>query len=88
MTTQDFIQIILYFTLLIGLTPILGNFMFKVFTGEKHVMLPVFGRLERWTYSFSGINPEEDSNWKYYTVNLLLFNLTGLIFLFLMESLP
>ena len=85
MTTQDFIQIILYFTLLIGLTPILGNFMFKVFTGEKHFLLPVFGRLERWTYSFSGINPEEESNWKSYTIHLLLFNLTGFIFLFLIQ---
>jgi len=36
MTAQDYIQIILFVALLIGLTPILGNYMYKVFTGQKH----------------------------------------------------
>src|SRR5665647_803772 len=85
MTVLDFIQIILFFTLLIGLTPILGNFMYKVFTGSKHFMLPVFGWLERVTYKFSGINPDEETNWKSYTFSLLMFNLVGFIFVFLLQ---
>ena len=85
MTTQDFIQVILYFVLLIGLAPILGSFMAKVFSGEKHIMLPVFGWLERLTYKFINVNPEEDTNWKKYTVGLLLFNLVGLVFVFLIQ---
>ena len=85
MTTQDLIQVILYFALLIGLTPILGNFMYKVFSGEKHFMLPVFGWLEKLTYKFSGVDPKEETNWKSYTIGLLLFNLTGFIFLFLIQ---
>jgi len=85
MTTFDFIQIILFFTLLIGLTPILGNFMYKVFTGSKHFMLPVFGWLEKVTYKFSGINPNEETNWKSYTFSLLIFNLIGFIFVFLIQ---
>jgi len=85
MTTQDFIQVILYFVLLIGLAPILGSFMAKVFSGEKHIMLPVFGRLERLTYKFINVNPEEETNWKKYTVGLLLFNLVGLVFVFLIQ---
>ncbi len=85
MTVLDFIQIILFFTLLIGLTPVLGNFMFKVFTGSKHFMLPVFGWLERVTYKFSGINPDEETNWKSYTFDLLVFNLIGFIFVFLIQ---
>ncbi|MCK9639483.1 MAG: potassium-transporting ATPase subunit KdpA [Prolixibacteraceae bacterium] len=85
MTIQDFIQIILFFTLLIGLTPILGNFMYKVFTGSKHFMLPAFGWLERLTYKSSGINPDEETNWKSYTFNLLMFNLVGFIFVFLIQ---
>jgi K+-transporting ATPase ATPase A chain len=85
MTTQDIIQVFLYFILLIGLAPILGSFMAKVFSGEKHIMLPVFGWLERLTYKFINVNPEEETNWKKYTVGLLLFNLVGLIFLFLIQ---
>ena len=85
MTTQDFIQIILYFALLIGLTPILGNFMFKVFTGSKHLMSPVFGWLEKLTYKSSGIDPDEETNWKSYTFSLLMFNFIGFIFVFLIQ---
>ena len=85
MTTLDFIQIILFFTLLIGLTPILGNFMYKVFTGSKHFMLPVFGWLEKLTYKLSGIDPDEETNWKSYTFGLLLFNLVGFAFVFLIQ---
>jgi len=87
MTTQDFIQVILYFVLLIGLAPILGSFMAKVFSGEKHIMLPVFGWLERLTYKFINVNPEEETNWKKYAIGLLLFNLVGLVFLFLIQVL-
>ena len=85
MTTLDFIQIFLFFALLIGLTPVLGKFMYKVFTGSKHIMSPIFGWLERLTYKVIGVNPDEESNWKTYTFGLLLFNLIGLIFVFLIQ---
>lgn len=85
MTAQDFIQIILFFTLLIGLTPVLGNYMSKVFTGQKHFMRPILGWLEKLTYKFIGTNPEEETNWKSFTFNLLQFNLIGFGFVFLIQ---
>lgn len=85
MTTLDYNQIIVFFAALIGLTPILGNYMYKVFTGQKHLMLPVFGWLEKLTYKSSGINPDNESDWKSYTFSLLIFNLSGLVFLFLIQ---
>jgi potassium-transporting ATPase potassium-binding subunit len=85
MTTLDLFQVLLFFTLLIGLTPVLGNYMSKVFTGERHFMLPLFGWLERITYKFAGINHNEETNWKSYTFGLLLFNLSGFIFLFIIQ---
>jgi K+-transporting ATPase ATPase A chain len=85
MTAHDYIQVILFFAILIGLTPILGNYMYKVFIGAKHLMLPVFGWLEKLTYKFSGIDPQEETNWKSYTFSLLIFNLFGFIFVFLLQ---
>lgn len=85
MVTQDIIQIILFFALLIGLTPILGNYMSKVFTGERHFMLPVLGWLEKLTYKFIGINQNQESNWKTYAFNLLLFNLIGFVFVLILQ---
>jgi K+-transporting ATPase ATPase A chain len=81
----EFIQLVIFFGLLIGLTPILGNYMSKVFTGTKHFMLPILGWFERIIYKLIGINPAEETNWKSYTYNLLLFNLTGFTFVFLMQ---
>jgi len=85
MTTLDIIQILLFIALVIGLTPVLGKFMYKVFAGEKHVMHPVFGWLEKLTYKLIKVNPTEESNWKSYTFGLLLFNLVGIVFVFLIQ---
>ena len=85
MTTLDYLQVILFLALIIGLTPVLGNFMFKVFSGEKHFMLPVLGWLEKLTYKFIKIKPDEETNWKKYTLGLLIFNFIGLVFVFLIQ---
>jgi len=85
MTTLDYFQIILFIALLIGLTPVLGKFMYKVFTGDKHIMHPVFGWLEKLIYKIIKVNPEEETNWKSYTFGLLLFNLVGFLFVFLIQ---
>ncbi len=87
MTIHDFLQIALFFAALIGLTPILGKYMSKVFTGEKHFMIPVFGWLEKLTYRFIKINPDDETNWKSYTFGLLTFNLIGFLFVFLLQVL-
>jgi potassium-transporting ATPase potassium-binding subunit len=85
MKTLDFVQIILFLGVLIACTPLLGKFMYKVFSGEKHFLLPVFGWLEKLTYKLSGVRSDEETNWKSYTFGLLLFNLIGIIFVFLIQ---
>jgi len=84
---QDIIQIVVFFFLLIGLTPIIGNYMFRVFSGKSHIMKPVLGWLERLAYRLMGINADAEANWKTYLFGLLAFNATGLIFLFLLQLL-
>jgi len=85
MTTLDYFQIILFFALLIGLTPVLGKFMYKVFSGEKHIMLQAFGWLEKLTYKLTGINSNQETNWKSYAFSLLIFNFFGFLFVFLIQ---
>lgn len=85
MSTTDFVQIILFLTILTGLTPFLGNFMFKVFTGKEHIMLPVLGWLERLMYKITRVNPAQETGWKAYTAGLLIFNMIGFAFLFLIQ---
>lgn len=82
---NEAIQLIIFLILLIVLSPLLGKYMARVFMGEKHFMQPVFGWLEKLIYRISGINREEEMNWKTYTFALLLFNLIGFILLFLLQ---
>jgi potassium-transporting ATPase potassium-binding subunit len=85
MKGADLIQVILFFSILITLAPVLGNYMSKVYNGSNHFMLPVFSWLEKTIYRFSGVNPAKETNWKSYTFDLLLFNLTGFTFVFLLQ---
>ena len=85
MTPHDFIQVVLFIAILIGLTPILGTYMNKVFTGKEHIMQSAFGWLERLIYRLVGADPAEETNWKSYTFSLLMFNLIGFVFVFLIQ---
>lgn len=85
MKTRDFIQLILFFAVLITLTPLLGNYMSKVFTGSRHFMHSLFGWIEKAIYKFAGIDPFKETTWKSYISDLLTFNLIGLFFVFLLQ---
>ena len=78
---HDFLQLLLFLILLIPLSYILGNFFAKVFQGEKHFLQPVLGKSENFLYRFSGIDTQHQMDWKEYTINLLIFNFFGFLFL-------
>jgi potassium-transporting ATPase potassium-binding subunit len=82
---NEAIQLILFLVLLIVLAPLLGKYMAKVFMGEKHIMKPVLGWLEKVIYRVSGVKSEEEMNWRTYLYGILLFNLFGFVFLFMLQ---
>lgn len=84
-TLYDFLQIALFLGLLTGLTPILGNFMYKVFTGKKHLMSVPFTWLENLIYKIAGVDTTEETNWKSYAFGLLIFNFIGFLFVFVLQ---
>jgi K+-transporting ATPase ATPase A chain len=84
---NEVIQIVLFMIALIALAPLFGKYMANVFRGENHFMKPVFGWLEKIVYRLTGIKSEEEMNWKTYTYDILLFNLFGMMFLFLLQML-
>jgi potassium-transporting ATPase potassium-binding subunit len=82
---NEVIQLIFFLIILVVLAPLLGKYMALVFTGEKHILKPVLGWLERLVYRTSGINSKEEMNWKTYTFGVLIFNLFGMLFLFIIQ---
>jgi len=82
---STFIQLTLFLGSIVLFTPVLGKYMKKVFSGEKHPLMPVFGWLEKGIYRFCGIDSQEEMNWKRYLVSLLWFNLFGFITVFALQ---
>ncbi len=84
MKSPDIIQIIIFLSLLVLISPLLGKYMARVFMGEKHIMKPVFGWLEKLVYRIP-VYKTEEMNWKTFTFGVLLLQYFGLVLLFLLQ---
>ena len=74
-------------TLLILLTIcafFLGEYMAKVFAGERTFISPILAPVEKLIYRFFGVDPSEDMDWKTFAMNVVLFIFVGIIALFLL----
>lgn len=78
------IEFIVFVILLALLTPLLGSYLAKVFSGEPVFLERVIGPLEKLTYHLGGVNANEEMDWKEYGKHLLLFNTFGFVLLFLL----
>ncbi|MFA7360920.1 MAG: potassium-transporting ATPase subunit KdpA [Candidatus Kapaibacterium sp.] len=85
MKTLDYVQVIFFIGVLIILTPILGRFIYNVFTKPKNILTPVFGKLERFIYKFLKIDVSEEMNWKKYLFAILTFNFFGFVFVLILQ---
>lgn len=85
MTINGVIQIALYFLVLVLLVKPLGSYMARVYEGKTVGLDRVFGPLERGIYRVSGIRPTQEMNWKIYALAMLLFNLAGLMTLYILQ---
>ncbi|HEY7185974.1 MAG TPA: potassium-transporting ATPase subunit KdpA [Vicinamibacterales bacterium] len=64
------------FTILftIATSLLLGKYMFHVFTGQRTWLDPVLGPIERLVLRLTGVNTEEQQDWKRYSISLLISN--------------
>ncbi len=82
MTINEIIQIVLFFGLGIALTPPLGRFMFKIFTGERTFLYPFLHPVEKLAYQLTGIDADEEMSWKKYLTAAMIFSTVGFAVLF------
>ena len=87
MTINGLAQIGLFFLVLVALVKPLGWYMARVYTGQACGMDRVMRPLERVIYRVCGVREAEDMNWKTYAVAMLLFNVTGLVVLYVLQRL-
>ncbi len=82
---SSWLQTLLFVLLLVGLTPLLGQYMADVFQGKKTAISFLFIRLELLCYRLGGIDSRREMYWRNYLKALLLFNLLGFGALFLLQ---
>lgn len=81
----DYFQIFVYLLLLVALTPLLGNYMFKVFDNRPFKGKGIFSWLEKGIYKLIGVKSDSQMNWKQYIFALLSFNFLGFLFVFIIQ---
>jgi K+-transporting ATPase ATPase A chain len=84
MNLFGWLQFALYFIILIILVKPLGLYMARIYQGEKTLLSRVLAPVECFIYKLAGIKSKEEMGWKTYAGALLVFNLIGLSFLYLL----
>src|SRR5271157_5413401 len=92
MTVNGWVQIAIFFAIIIAITVPLGGYMTRVFSGERTFLSPVLRPVETVFYRLSGVDPGQEQNWTVYAIGVLLFNLVGFLVLYVLmrqqEALP
>ena len=87
MSTLDWLQPVVYLVVLLLLVKPLGGFMARVYSGERTFLHPVLAPVERLFYRAAAVKPDAEMTWKTYAVALLVFNLLGLLAVYVLQRL-
>jgi K+-transporting ATPase ATPase A chain len=79
MTMFGWLQIGLYFSLLLLLIKPLGGFMARVYEGERTLLDPLLRPVEKLIYRASGVHAEDEMDWRTYGTAMLVFNALGVL---------
>lgn len=87
MTLNGWLQITIFFALIVAFTVPLGGFIAKVMEGKKTFLSPVLGPLERLIYKLCGVTETEEQHWTRYAAALLAFSLVSILVLYALQRL-
>ncbi|MFT3692240.1 MAG: potassium-transporting ATPase subunit KdpA [Kofleriaceae bacterium] len=81
MTFNGWIQILMFFGVILALTKPLGAYLYRVFEAEKR-MLP---RLEHAVLRVCGLREPREQSWVQYALSLLVFSAVGLVITYVIQ---
>ncbi|MFA5143432.1 MAG: potassium-transporting ATPase subunit KdpA [Candidatus Omnitrophota bacterium] len=87
MNWNNIIQGGIYLAALILLVKPLGTYMARIYEGKPTGLNVWLGPIERLTYRLSGINPEISMPWKTYAVAVMIFNIIGIVVVYVIQRL-
>lgn len=82
MTLNGWIQIALYCAIVLALVKPLGLYMTRVFGGERTLLSPVLGPLERGLFRIAGIDARQEQTWLAYAGGVVVFHIFGFLLLY------
>jgi K+-transporting ATPase ATPase A chain len=85
MTANGWLQIAVFFLLVLAVTKPLGIFMAKVFNRERTFLDPVLRPIERLVYRLTGVDEHREMPWTEYAIAMLLFSTVSMLLLYLIQ---
>jgi K+-transporting ATPase ATPase A chain len=82
MTSNGWLQIVLFGVIVIAITRPLGGYMTRVFAGERTLLSPLLRPIERLVYCCCGVDESEEQSWRSYAVAMVLFGAANFVILY------
>jgi K+-transporting ATPase ATPase A chain len=84
-TSNGFLQIFVYFLILLAITKPVGIFITRVFAGERTFLHPLMRWLEVLVYKLSGVREDVEQRWTQYAGALLSFSVFGFLLAYVLQ---
>lgn len=81
----DLLQFIFFLGILTSLAYFLGNYFFKVISGERNLLSPIFKTPEKIIYKILRVDINEQMEWKTYVFSVIVFSFFSLIFVLVIQ---
>jgi K+-transporting ATPase ATPase A chain len=87
MTSNGWLQIAVFFALVLVAAKPMGLYMARVYERQKTLLDPVLGPVERLLYRLTGVDPDAEMRWTEYLLAMLMFSLATLLLTYAVERL-
>ncbi len=83
---SDWLQLIVFFVVVILFLVPVGGFMAQVYTGQQNFVSSIFAPVECRFLAISGINADDEMDWKQFAIALMVFNILGIALVFIIQE--
>ena len=87
MTLNGWLQILLFFAIILAITKPLGLFITHVFNRDRTFLDRILRPVERFIYRLAGVNEAREMTWTQYAISMLLFSGVSMMALYLIQRL-
>jgi K+-transporting ATPase ATPase A chain len=86
MRAADWAVLVLFIGVFVVTVVPLGRFMWRVFTGQRHLLTLVIAPIEHRLLALSGVTADDEMDWKTFSAALLVFSAVSIAAVFLLQE--